>query len=43
MAETLVLCGGVKRPGSDSALQIALEGRSRNITLKLEDLSKRLC
>jgi len=42
MAETLVLCGGVKRPGSDSALQIALEGRSRNITLKLEDLSKRL-
>ena len=42
MAETLVLCGGVKRPGAESALQLALEGRSRNITLKLEDISKRL-
>ena len=42
MAETLVLCGGVRRPGAESALQLALEGRSSNITLKLEDISKRL-
>ena len=42
MAETLVLCGGVRRPGTESALQLALEGRSRNITLRLEDISKRL-
>ncbi len=42
MAETLVLCGGVKWPGAESALQLALEGRSRNITLRLEDISNRL-
>ena len=30
------------RPGVEAALQLALEGRSRNITLKLEDISKRL-
>ena len=42
MAETLVLCGGVKRPGAECALQLALEGWSRNITLKLEDISNRL-
>jgi hypothetical protein len=42
MAETLILCGGVKRPDAESALQLALEGRSRNITLRLEDISKRL-
>ena len=42
MPETLVLCGGVRRAGVESALQLTLEGQSRNITLKLEDISKRL-
>jgi 7-cyano-7-deazaguanine synthase in queuosine biosynthesis len=42
MPETLVFCGGMGRPGVEAALQLALEGRSRNITLKLEDISKRL-
>ena len=42
MAETLVLCGGLKRPGTESVLRLSLEGGSRNITLKLEDISKRL-
>jgi hypothetical protein len=36
MAETLVLCGGLNRPGTESALRLSLEGVSRNITLKLE-------
>lgn len=42
MAERLVLCGGVNRTGGDSILHLALDGRSQNITLKLEDISKRL-
>jgi 7-cyano-7-deazaguanine synthase in queuosine biosynthesis len=42
VTETLVLCGGAKRRGAESALHLALEGRSKNITLTLEDISKRL-
>src|SRR5262249_2369676 len=42
MDERLILCGGVKRTGRDSILRLALDGRSQNITLKLEDISKRL-
>jgi len=42
MPERLVLCGSGVRAGADSALHLALDGRSQNITLKLEDVSKRL-
>jgi hypothetical protein len=42
MPERLVLCGGTKRTEGDSTLRLALDGRSQNITLKLEDISKRL-
>jgi 7-cyano-7-deazaguanine synthase in queuosine biosynthesis len=42
MPERLVLCGGAKRPGRESTLRLALNGRPQNITLKLEDISKRL-
>jgi len=42
MPERLVLCGGAKRAGKDSILRLALDGRLQNITLKLEDISKRL-
>jgi hypothetical protein len=42
VTETLVLCGGAKRRGAEAALHLALEGRSKNITLTLEDISKRL-
>ena len=42
MPERLVLCGGAKRAGDDSPLRLALDGRSQNITLKLEDISKRV-
>jgi hypothetical protein len=42
MPERLVLCGGAKRTGGDSILQLALSGRSQNITLRLEDISKKL-
>jgi 7-cyano-7-deazaguanine synthase in queuosine biosynthesis len=42
MPERLILCGGAKRTGRDSTLRLALDGRSQNITLKLEDISKRL-
>ena len=42
MPERLVLCGGERGVGVDSALHLALDGRSQNITLKLEDVSKRL-
>jgi hypothetical protein len=41
MPERLVLCGGVKHAGGNSTLRLALSGRSRNITLRLEDLSKK--
>src|SRR6185295_8553592 len=42
MSERLVLCGGARRAGVDSALRLALDGSLQNITLKLEDISKRL-
>ena len=42
MSERLVLCGGAKRAGGNSTLRLALSGRLQNITLKLEDISKRL-
>jgi 7-cyano-7-deazaguanine synthase in queuosine biosynthesis len=42
MLERLVLCGGVSRAAGDSTLRLALDGRLQNITLKLEDISKRL-
>jgi hypothetical protein len=42
MPERLVLCGGAMRAGDDSPLRLALDGRSQNITLKLEDISSRL-
>jgi hypothetical protein len=40
--ERLVLCGGAKRAGNHSALKLAISGRSQNITLRLEDISKKL-
>ena len=42
MAERLVLCGVAKRAGTELILRLALDGRSQNVTLKLEDISKRL-
>jgi 7-cyano-7-deazaguanine synthase in queuosine biosynthesis len=42
MAERLVLCGGAERAGPESILRLALDGRSQNVMLKLEDISKRL-
>ena len=42
MSERLVLCGGARRAGVNSALRLALDGSLQNITLKLEDISKRL-
>jgi hypothetical protein len=40
--ERLVLCGGAKRGGEDSTLRLALAGSRQNVTLKLEDIAKRL-
>jgi hypothetical protein len=42
MPERLVLCGEAKRVGAESILRLALDGRSQNVMLKLEDISKRL-
>jgi hypothetical protein len=42
MPERLVICGGAIRAGDDSLLRLALDGRSQNITLKIEDISKRM-
>jgi hypothetical protein len=42
MPERLVLCSGAKRAGGNSTLRLALSGRSQNITLKLEDISKKM-
>jgi 7-cyano-7-deazaguanine synthase in queuosine biosynthesis len=42
MSERLVLCGGAMSAGGDSPLRLALDGRLQNITLKLEDIGKRL-
>jgi hypothetical protein len=42
MPERLVLCGDARHAGGQSPLRLALSGRSQNITLKLEDISKKL-
>ena len=42
MPERLVVCGNAKRTGGPSTLRLALSSRSQNITLKLEDISKKL-
>jgi 7-cyano-7-deazaguanine synthase in queuosine biosynthesis len=42
MPERLILCGGARRAGGDSTLRLALSGPSRNITLRLEDISRKL-
>ena len=42
MSERLILCGGVRRTGGDLILRLALSGRSKNITLRLEDISRKL-
>ena len=42
MPERLVLCGGANRARGDSTLRLALRGRAQNITLKLEDISKKI-
>jgi hypothetical protein len=42
MPERLALCSGAKRAGGNSTLRLALSGHSQNVTLKLEDISKRL-
>jgi hypothetical protein len=42
MPERLVLCGDANHVGGHSTLRLALSGRSQNITLKLEDISKKL-
>ncbi|MGH6812695.1 MAG: hypothetical protein ACREDM_10230 [Methylocella sp.] len=42
MPDRLVLCGGANRARGDSALRLALSGRAQNITLKLEDISKKM-
>jgi hypothetical protein len=44
MAERLVLCGGSKAPGSqaENVLHLDLTGPSRNIELRLHDISKRM-
>src|SRR3984893_9651346 len=42
MPERLVLCSGAKRAGGNSTLRLALSGRSQNIRLKLEDISKKM-
>jgi hypothetical protein len=39
MPERLVLCSGAKRAGGNSTLRLAPSG---NITLKLEDISKKM-
>jgi 7-cyano-7-deazaguanine synthase in queuosine biosynthesis len=42
MTERLVLCGGARRSEGESPLRLALSGASQNITLRLEDISRRL-
>src|SRR5262245_61344523 len=42
MPERLIICGGARRGGGDSILSLALSGRSQNISLRLEDISKKL-
>ena len=44
MRERLVVCGEAARtiPAKDECLRLSLDGSNKNITLKLEDVSKRL-
>jgi hypothetical protein len=42
MPDRLVVCGGAKRKDEDSTLRLALAGARQNVTLKLEDIAKRL-
>ena len=42
MPERLVLCGEAKRSGANSTLRLALSGRAQNITLKLDDITKKM-
>ena len=42
MPERLILCGRARRTGGDSILRLDLSGRSQNITLRLEDISRKL-
>ena len=42
MPERLVVCGGARHAGGGSILRLALSGRSQNVSLKLEDISKKL-
>lgn len=42
MPERLVLCGGARQADRDSTLSLALHGPLQNITLKLEDIAKKL-
>jgi 7-cyano-7-deazaguanine synthase in queuosine biosynthesis len=42
MPERLILCGGARPTGGDSILRLALSGRLQNITLRLEDISRKL-
>ncbi len=44
MAERLILCGGTfaGRSGHQEALQLDLTGSHPNITLRLEDISRRV-
>jgi Queuosine biosynthesis protein QueC len=42
MPERLILCGRARRSGGDSILRLDLSGRLQNITLRLEDISRRL-
>jgi hypothetical protein len=42
MPDRLILCGGARRTGGGSMLRLALSGRSQNITLRLEDIRRRL-
>jgi 7-cyano-7-deazaguanine synthase in queuosine biosynthesis len=42
MSERLVLCGGAKGSSKTLPLRLALSGRSQNITLKLDDISKKM-
>ncbi len=44
MGETLILCGGAGAgsSGATKTLRLALSGANENITLKIEDISRRM-
>ena len=42
MPERLILCGEARRTSGDPILRLALSGHSQNITLRLEDISRKL-